>query len=41
MYVDSRADITLIPYSVGIALGFRLEPKEEIKRIGGVANKHI
>ena len=41
MYVDSGADITLIPYSVGIALGFRLEPDEEIKRIGGVGGGKI
>ena len=41
MYVDSGADITLIPYSVGTALGFKLEPEEEIKRIGGVGGGKI
>lgn len=41
MYVDSGADISLIPYSVGIALGFQLRPDEEIKRIGGVGGGKI
>jgi hypothetical protein len=41
MYVDSGADITLIPYSVGIALGFSLKPEDEIKRIGGVGGGKI
>ena len=41
MYVDSGADITLVPYSVGIALGYRLNPEEEIKRIGGIGGGKI
>jgi len=41
MYVDSGTDITLIPYSVGIALGFRLKPDDEIKRISGVGGGKI
>ena len=41
MYVDSGADISLIPYSVGIALGFQLKPDEEIKRIGGIGGGKI
>jgi len=41
MYVDSGADITLIPYSVGIALGFSLKPQDEIRRIGGVGGGKI
>ena len=41
MYVDSGADITLIPYSVGIALGFSLKPEDEIRRIGGVGGGKI
>ena len=41
MYVDSGADITLIPYSVGIALGFRLKPDDEIKRIGGIGGGKV
>ena len=28
MYIDSGADITLIPYSVGVALGFQLRPDD-------------
>ncbi|MEM3402113.1 MAG: hypothetical protein QW179_04510 [Candidatus Hadarchaeales archaeon] len=41
MYVDSGADITLIPYSVGIALGFSLKPEDKIRRIGGVGGGKI
>jgi hypothetical protein len=41
MYVDSGADITLIPYSVGIVLGFSLKPEDEIRRIGGVGGGKI
>jgi hypothetical protein len=41
MYIDSGADITLIPYSVGIALGFHLTPEDEINRIGGVGGGKI
>jgi hypothetical protein len=41
MYVDSGADITLVPYSVGIALGFSLKPEDEIRRIGGVGGGKI
>jgi hypothetical protein len=41
MYVDSGADITLIPYSAGIALGFSLKPEDEIRRIGGVGGGKI
>jgi len=41
MYVDSGADITLIPYSVGIAVGFSLKPEDEIRRIGGVGGGKI
>lgn len=40
-YVDSGADITLVPYSVGIALGFSLKPEDEIRRIGGVGGGKI
>jgi hypothetical protein len=31
MYVDSGADMTLIPFSVGTALGFELKKDEDIK----------
>lgn len=41
MYVDSGADITLIPYSVGIALGFSLKQEDEMRRIGGVGGGKI
>ncbi len=41
MYVDSGADITVIPYSVGLALGFALKPKEEMIRMGGIGGGNI
>ena len=41
IYVDSGADITLIPYSAGIALGFSLKPEDEIRKIGGVGGGRI
>lgn len=41
MYVDSGADITLIPYSVGTALGFSIKPEDEIRRIGGAEGGKI
>lgn len=41
MYIDSGADISLIPYSVGIALGYKLEPEDKIKRIGGIGGGKI
>jgi len=41
MYVDSGADITLLPYSVGIALGFKIQNEEEIKTLGGVGGSRI
>lgn len=37
LYIDSGADITLIPRSVGDLLGFELNPDEAIKEIGGIA----
>jgi len=41
MYVDSGADITLLSYSVGIALGFKIWSEEEIKTLGGVVGNKI
>ncbi len=41
MYVDSGADITLIPFSVGKALGFEIKKDEDIKRVGGVGGSRI
>ena len=37
LYIDSGADITLIPRSVGDLLGFELAPEETIEEIGGIA----
>lgn len=37
LYIDSGADITLIPRSVGNLLGFELDPEEPIEEIGGIA----
>lgn len=39
LYIDSGADITLIPRSVGDLLGFELDPEEPIEEIGGIAGK--
>lgn len=36
MYIDSGADITLIPFTVGKALGFQ-ESKDEIRQIKGIS----
>jgi len=37
--IDSGADITLIPYSLGLYLGFEMEDK--IVEFGGVTGKHL
>lgn len=39
LYIDSGADVTLLPYSVGDLLGFRMKPGEETEEIGGIAGK--
>lgn len=39
LYIDSGADITLLPYSVGDLLGFRMKPGEKTEEIGGIAGK--
>lgn len=39
LYIDSGADVTLIPRSVGDLLGFELNPDESIEEIGGIAGK--
>lgn len=36
LYIDSGADITLIPRSVGELLGFEFNPEESIEEIGGI-----
>jgi len=41
MYIDSGADITLLPFSVGTALGFEIKKGEDIKRVGGVGGSKI
>lgn len=38
-YIDSGADITLLPRSVGDLLGFELKQDEVIEEIGGIAGK--
>lgn len=40
MYIDSGADISLIPLSVGLALGFK-ETAKEIKVIKGIAGEAV
>ncbi len=40
MYIDSGADIILIPKQVGDALGFEVKD-DEIKEIGGIGNTKI
>jgi len=41
LYVDSGADITLIPKSVGDALGFELNDVDNIIEISGIGEKGI
>lgn len=40
MYLDSGADISLIPYSVGKAIGLRIDEKN-IHELGGIGNGSI
>lgn len=37
MYIDSGADITMIPFQFGKALGFKQNPSDEIFEIKGVS----
>ncbi len=37
MYIDSGADITMIPFRFGKALGFKQNPSDEIFEIKGVS----
>jgi hypothetical protein len=41
MYVDSGADVTLLPRSVGELLGFEIYKGEEIKEVKGLGNSRI
>lgn len=38
LYIDSGADITLIPYSAGLDLGFRFDERY-VQEIGGIRGK--
>lgn len=40
-YVDSGADITLIPKSLGELLGFRLRSPKEIKGLKGIGESEV
>jgi hypothetical protein len=40
MYIDSGADVSLIPLSIGLALGFT-ESEKEIKQIKGIGGEAI
>lgn len=37
MYIDSGADITMIPLRLGLSLGFRQSPNDKILEIRGVS----
>lgn len=41
MYVDSGADVTVVPYSNGISLGFEINEKDEIKKLSGIGGSSI
>lgn len=41
MYIDSGADITMIPLEVGKALGFKQAPNDEILEIRGVSGSGV
>jgi len=41
MYVDSGADVTLLPRSVGELLGFEIHKGEEIKEVKGLGNSRV
>lgn len=41
VYVDSGADISLIPKSVGEALGFKIEDIDKINEIKGIGERGI
>ncbi len=40
-YVDSGADVTLIPLSVGELLGFKIEASAEITEIKGIGERGV
>ncbi|MBU3967240.1 MAG: hypothetical protein KKG76_07710 [Euryarchaeota archaeon] len=41
VYVDSGADVTLIPRSVGELLNFKIEPEDKIVEIKGIGERGI
>lgn len=41
LYVDSGADITLIPKSVGDLLGFKIKPDDKITEIKGICERGV
>lgn len=41
MYIDSGADITMIPLELGKALGFKQNPNDEIQEIKGVSGSGV
>jgi predicted aspartyl protease len=41
MYIDSGADITIIPLEVGKALGLKQKPSDEILEIKGVSGSGV
>ena len=41
MYIDSGADITMIPLEVGKALGLKQSPRDEILEIKGVSGSGV
>ncbi len=41
MYIDSGADITMIPLSLGFALGFKQDPDDKIFEIRGVSGSGV
>ena len=41
VYVDSGADITLIPKSVGDLLGFKIDEKDKIIEIKGIGERGV
>lgn len=41
VYVDSGADVTLIPISVGELLNFKIEPDDKIVEIKGIGERGI
>ena len=41
LYIDSGADITMIPLELGKALGFKQNPNDEIREIKGASGSGI